>query len=97
MTSTSPKSSNGSNALIVHPLFQQIGNVDGDGAGRAVRFAWHAVPALIVFHVGLAGEFGDAQHVERTDVHANRAALVGDALVLVDDNRERWSGCLPKA
>jgi hypothetical protein len=69
-----------------HASPQQVGDVDLDGAGRAVDLARHAVPAFVVLHVCCALGLVDRQHVERADVDADAAALVGDALVVVDDD-----------
>ena len=73
---------------IRHGPPQQVGNVDLDRAGRAVGLARHAIPAFVVGHVGLVGHLADPQHVERTDIDADGAALVGDAFRLVDHDRD---------
>src|SRR5258708_40284322 len=73
-------------------LPQQIGNVDRYRAGWAIHLARHAIPALVVFHVGLALALIDREHVERADLNANLAALVGDAFFVIDDDRN--AGCM---
>src|SRR5882724_6920056 len=84
-----------------HESPQEIGDVDLHRAGWAVRLARHAVPALVVGHIGLAGHLADAEHIERTDIDADRASLVGNAFCVVDDHRNgglaagEWHGFNP--
>ena len=75
-----------------HGSPQEIRNIHLHGPGRAIRLAGHAIPAFVVGHVGLAGHVADPQHVKRTDIDADGAAFVGDALGLVDDNRNAGLG-----
>jgi hypothetical protein len=63
---------------------KKIRNVDMHGIGRTIALAGHAVPAFVELHERLAGFGVDREQVHRTDVDADRAALVGDALLFVD-------------
>src|SRR5690606_32292964 len=71
---------------------QQIRNVDLHGTGRAVGLARHAVPAFVVFHVGLSGALVDPENVQRADVDTHAAAFVGNAFFLVDDDGDAGGG-----
>src|SRR3954451_4753945 len=68
------------------PSANEVRDVHVHGAGRAVLLAGHAVPAFVELHERLVFHEVDGEHVQRADVHADGAALVGDALVLVDDD-----------
>src|SRR5262245_11311871 len=65
---------------------QQVGHVDGDGAGGTAGRAGAAVPALVDVHVRLAVVGVDRERVQRADLHAERAAL--DAQRFVDGHRD---------
>src|SRR3546814_7800278 len=45
-------------------------------------------PTFVIFHVGLAGVRVDPQDVQRADVDADAAALLGNAFLFVDDRSE---------
>ncbi len=60
------------------------------GASRTILFTWHAVPAFVEFHVGLALDHVDGQHIERANVDADCAAFMGDAFICID--RDRYAG-----
>src|SRR5687768_14825327 len=61
---------------------EEVGHVDGDGAGGTAGRAGPAVPALVDVHEGLAVLGVDGQRVQRTDLDAEGAAL--DAQRFVD-------------
>lgn len=70
--------------------FQKVGNVHCHGAGWAIDGAGHTVPTLIVGHVSLLSEIADPQNIEWADIDTYRASLFGNALVVIDDDRD---GC----
>jgi hypothetical protein len=70
-------------------LFQKVGNVHGHGAGRTINGARHAVPTLVIGHVRFLGEVADPQNIEWTDIDAYRASLVGNTLVVINDDGDR--------
>ena len=65
-------------------LPQKIGDADGHGARGAIGLAGHAVPAFVIFHVGLARFLADPQHIQRADIDTNGAALFRDAFRFID-------------
>ena len=57
-----------------------------DGTRWAVLFTRHAVPALVELHESfLRGEI-DCQNVQRADIHAHGATLIGNAFRLIHND-----------
>ena len=79
--------SNASNRALLVTSPQQIRNVDLHRVRRAIDLAGHAVPALVVFHVGLLSVLVGSRGCRAGRRRRKRGSPFGDASSVVDDNR----------